>query len=435
MKTALIRNSAFTLGAQAVTVLAAFVSIPIAFRQLGTDRFGLLTLVWTLLSSAVLFDLGTAPAVARGTAASIVTDQGRRIRAILRAGIVMQLALGAFTALVIALFAAPLLALLNVPHAYRADGVLALYALALCMPTVMIAQSQQAVLQGLERFDLIAYIRTPVAVATYAIPAAGALAGWSIARMMFVILATRVAAVLITYAFYRATLPAQQEGASREELPGLFRYGRWIAISSALTSVLLYLDRFVLSGLHGLNAVAQYAAPYDAASKLMILPGSVGVAMFPSLSKDAARQQSGEAAARARAAGRTTMLLLIPIGALLVIIAAPLLRAWLGPQLQPEGIAAFRILVVATIFLAAATPYLVLIDAVGRSNIVAQYLMCELIGYVPVLVLAVWRFGVPGAAWAWVARNVALLLWSAWYVRRKIGNESSIATGQYAHAD
>lgn len=415
---ALVRNSAFNFGSQAAVVLAAFICVPITFRNLGTERFGLLTLVWSLLSYAIVFDLGTGPAVARATAGSLVSDEGRRIRTILRAGITIQIMLGVAAALLIATLAPTILTLLKVPAVYRQDAHLALFALAAAVPLVMIAQSQQAVLEGLERFDIIAYVRTPVAVANYAIPAYGALAGWTLARIMFFLLIARVLASAAMFLAYQSHLPPEREGAVRAEMRALFRFSRWLAISGALAQLLTYLDRFLLSAASGLNAVAQYGAPYDAASKLLAVPASIGVAMFPGMSKDAARSRHGEAVARSRAGARVTMLILTPVSIVLMVFAGPLLHLWLGPQLGPEGIAAFRILLLAMLFHAAAYPGVIMIEAFGRSDAVARYNLIELAGYVPLVIFAISRWGVAGAAWAWAARGAALMAWSMWYSTR-----------------
>ncbi|MGQ0560239.1 MAG: flippase [Gemmatimonadota bacterium] len=414
-----VRNSAFNLAGQGITLLAGLISIPIAFRHLGTERFGLLTLVWGMLSYAVVFDLGTGPAVARATAASLVQDQGARIGAIVRAGMSIQIGLGVAAAAGLVLFATLLIRLLNIPVAFQRETILAIYALAAGLPVILMAQSQQAVLEGLERFDLIAYIRTPVAVAAYAIPAYGAIVGWSVARIVVLVLASRVVAMILFYVMYLVVLPPAQNGAMREELRALFRYSRWLALSGVLTQLLIYLDRFVLSATSGLHAVAQYTAPYDAATKLLILPGSIGVAMFPGMAKDAARDRASDAKARSKAAGRTIMLIMLPICILLIAFAGPLLRLWLGPQLTSEGVNAFRILVLATFFHAAAYPPVILIEALGRSDVVARYYLLELAGYTPIMLFAIMRFGVAGAAGAWAVRTAALMLWSHWYVNRE----------------
>lgn len=433
--TTLLRNSAFNLGSYAAGTLTALVCIPITFRQLGAERFGLLMLIWGMLSYAIVFDFGTGPAVARATAASLVRDGGRRIAALFRAGVMMQLVLGVVGALLIVLLAPVLLELLSVPRIFRADARLALSAVALTLPIVLIGQSQQAVLEGLERFDLLAYVRVPVGVATYAIPAAGALLGWSLATMMFALFASRVLAGIGFHALYRNSLPDRQEGSSRAELPALFRYGRWLAVSGALTQLLQYVDRYLLSALHGLGAVAQYAAPYDAATKLLILPGSIGVAMFPGLAKDAARTETDAAIARSRVAGRMAIIVLLPVCVILFAFAGPILHMWLGPQLSDQGVAAFRVLLIAMLLHAMAYPPVIMIEAFGRSDVVARYYLVECAAYVPIAVLAIWQFGIAGAAWVWVARTVALLTWSTWYARRWLHAAQPATITEFADAN
>lgn len=413
-----IRNSAYNFGSQVISTLVALVCIPIAFRQLGTERFGLLSLAWSLLSYAIVFDLGTGPAVARATAASLATDAGRRIGAILRAGLTIQIALGMLAGVMVAAFATALLKMLNVPASLTTDATQTAWVIAAALPVVLIAQSFQAVLEGLERFDLIAWIRTPVAAGTFAFPAYGAVVGWPLWQMMLAILGARAAGVVVMFVAYRRTLPTNQNGTAKEELPGLFRYGRWLAVTGILTQLITYLDRFLLSALHGLSAVAHYAPPYDAAAKLLVLPGAVGVAMFPGMAQDAARERTAAAVTRSRAAMRFVVLVLAPICALLAILAEPLLQMWLGPEFGAEGITAFRILMLATLLHAASFAPVILIEAVGRSDAVARYHAAELLAYLPIVIWAIWRFGVAGAAWAWVARSAALLLWSSRYAKR-----------------
>jgi O-antigen/teichoic acid export membrane protein len=297
---------------------------------------------------------------------------------------------------------------------------MALYALAIGIPAVLAMQSLQAVLEGLERFDLLALARMPVAVLTYAVPAAGAVMGWPLARMILVIVLARAAATVVLYGFYRHSRPSEHEGRARDEWRGLYQYGRWLAVSGVLTQVLLYLDRFLLSAMHGLTAVAHYTAPYDAASKLLAIPGSIGVAMFPGLAKDKARDRREEALMRSRAAGRAIMMILIPLGIALIAAAAPLLRWWLGPDFGAEGIAAFRILVFAVLLHAAAFPPVIAIEAFGRSDAVARYYLIEILVYVPAAYLTIRAYGVTGAAWTWAARNAALMVWSHWYANRKL---------------
>lgn len=414
----LVRNSAFNLTTQIASVIAALVGIPIAFRILGPERFGLLTIAWSLLSYTILFDFGTGPAVARAVASSVARDHGTRIRAIAVAGAGIQLVLGAIGAILLLALSTQLLGWLNVPSQFMNEGRLSLYALALAVPVVLLTQSQQGMLEGLEKFDVIAYVRGPVAIATYAVPAIGALAGWSIAAMIFTIVATRALALAVMMVVNHRALPAGQHGNVRAEARGLFGYGKWLAVSGTIAQIMTYLDRFLLSSMHGLAAVAQYGAPYDAASKLLALPASIGNAMFPGMTKDAALDNHGAALDRTRKAARITLALLAPVALFAIVFAGPLLRFWLGDQIQGEGILAFQILIVAMALHAVAYPPIYLIEAFGRTDVVARFHIVELFIYVPVALYLIARSGVAGAAVAWALRGLAVMLWAHIYASR-----------------
>jgi O-antigen/teichoic acid export membrane protein len=414
----LVKNTAFNFSTQIISSVAALVCIPIAFRHLGVERFGLLTLAWSLLSYTILFDLGTGPAVARGVSASIAQDNGSRIRAILRAAALIQLSLGLIGALLIVGLTPHLLDWLNIPPVYRADGRLTLYALALAVPVVLLSQSQTAVLEAMERFDIVAYVRAPTALATYVVPAIGALAGWSIAAVIFIIVCTRILALGVLSAAHAGAVPANQHGVVRDEALALFRFSRWLAISVTIAQVMSYLDRFMLSNMHGLAAVAQYGAPYDAASKMLALPASVGNAMFPGMTRDAALDQHAAALQRSRKAAGAMLLLIAPLCIIAVMLAGWFLELWLGPQIQAEGIAAFRILIVAMAFHAVAYPPIYAIEAFGRADAVARYHVVELVLYLPAAIALIMRFGVVGAAAAWALRGLALMVWSHTYAGR-----------------
>lgn len=61
--TRLARNGVFNIIGQGVPLLAAFFAIPRLIHGLGTDRFGVLTLVWMVIGYFSLFDLGLGRAL------------------------------------------------------------------------------------------------------------------------------------------------------------------------------------------------------------------------------------------------------------------------------------------------------------------------------------------------------------------------------------
>src|ERR1700693_1685271 len=61
----LARNTLLNLAGQTAPLMIAVVAIPLLVRNLGVDRFGLLTIGWALVGSFSLFDLGLGRAMTK----------------------------------------------------------------------------------------------------------------------------------------------------------------------------------------------------------------------------------------------------------------------------------------------------------------------------------------------------------------------------------
>lgn len=67
-------------------------------------------------------------------------------------------------------------------------------------------------------------------------------------------------------------------------LKRLFRYGGWVTISNIISPILASMDRFILSHIQGASKISFYTVPNELVTRLGIVPGSLGKAVFPKLS-------------------------------------------------------------------------------------------------------------------------------------------------------
>ena len=408
-----------------IAVAAAVICLPIAFRNLGTETFGVLMLLWSILAYAALLDFGVGRGVARATATAVGRGDQSGLPGIIRFATRIQFGLGLVAGVILIIAAPVIMRALHIPAHLSSDANTAILAVALSLPVLLIVQSQQGLMEGLQRFDIVAYVRTPVSVATYAIPAIGAVLSWSLATIFAVLLLARLSAAIVLFIIYRSIIPTRgAQAPSTDELREMFRFGSWLTVSAVIIGFMSYGDRFVIAAIRGVGDVAQYAAPYDLAAKLLLIPGSIGAVLFPTLSSVAATSPLASAVERSRAAGRVTLLVVLPLSVVLIAIAGPLLKFWLGPGITNEAVTVFRILVGATCLHALSFAHVVLIEAWGKSSTIAKYHLAELPVYAVVLVIAVHAAGIIGAATAWAIRSIWLVIWANYYVK---GWQSSMA--------
>ena len=72
----LARNTIYSLIGQGAPLLVAVFAIPQLIKGLGTDRFGILTLAWMVLSYFSLFDLGLGRALTQLVAEKLGKESG-----------------------------------------------------------------------------------------------------------------------------------------------------------------------------------------------------------------------------------------------------------------------------------------------------------------------------------------------------------------------
>jgi O-antigen/teichoic acid export membrane protein len=419
---ALARNTFYNLLGQAIPLLVGVVAIPVATHFLGAARFGLLALIWAMLGYAVALDLGLGRATTKYVAEYLSLGSYAELRRVTGLTVASQTALGALGGLGLGLASGWLTSVLGIPAGLHGEARAALIALAVSVPFVALSASLRGVLEGAQRFDLANLIRAPLAVAGFAVPAVAAPLGATLPTIVLVLLGVRLVACWALARAVRRSLPEfrWELRPSWAALRPLLAYGGWVSVSNAIAPLLSYLERFLLASLAGVAAVAYYAAPFEAVTRLLIVPASLAGALFPLVSAIAAHTEPGRAPERL--VGRAFLYLLpavaLPAG-LVALFSSPLLRLWLGDAYAANGAAALAILAAGVVVNGLAhLPHAYLL-ARGRPDVPAMFHLLELPLYAAAAWLLIESHGIAGAALAWTLRvtvDAALLGGAMWWM-------------------
>ena len=115
----------------------------------------------------------------------------------------------------------------------------------------------------------------------------------------------------------------------------LFAFSGWLALSGVLFTVISSLDRMFIGNLVDIKAVGYYAAPFEAISRLGIIPGSLSLVLFPAFSY---LNGGGDREATEKIFSRSVKYLLVLAGTpliLLVFFAKDFLRFAAGGRFRP----------------------------------------------------------------------------------------------------
>jgi O-antigen/teichoic acid export membrane protein len=399
------QHTALNIMGLAVPFLVAFLLLPVITRSLGPARFGMLGLAWAILEYLTLFDLGLNRATVKFASEAIASGRDE-VSQIAIISLVSQVSLALLVGVVVAIIS-PIIAsrVFNIPPELIGEATGVFRVIGLSLPVVLCLTSLRGVLEAAQRFGISNAIKIPSSAASVVIPAICAPLGMGLQWILLIVLLARFLTCCVLAIAVRRNVPGFRWEWPRDwsRLTKLFTFGGWVAVSSVVSPILVYIDRFALGAIIGVASVAYYVGPYEAVTKLLLLPISLATALFPALSGSLLKNRdSGQALFSS--ALRNVLLILLPPLAMLAIFAPEILGLWLGADYAIESAMPLRILAFGVLINGLAQTPFTFLQASGRPDLTAKFHLSELVLHLPLTWFLVTRFGVTGAAIAWLVR-------------------------------
>jgi O-antigen/teichoic acid export membrane protein len=381
-----------------VPLVAAFLLIPWIMRLFGNERFGYISLFWTLIGTFSIFDLGISRAlthiVAKGTPSSL--------SATVPSLLLITLALG--------LLGSGCLLLLGntyVEAAGHADSSLAselkssIPWIAGAIPLATVGGALRGILEGQHRFAWVNFVKVTLGVLGFAALFASPYIAPGLVGVAVVMFGIRLLMLVMLLNALSGIQAVTLRRLQLKELPRVFAFGGWVTISNVLSPVLLYLDRLILGAMVVPLALTAYAIAFEVSSRLMFIPGAIAGVLFAVISADHAPRVL-------RRDIRASYRILLPIFIIPCIVgiafAHTLLALWVDRDVAEVASPLLQILLVGVIANGLGHIPFAFIQARGHPDITAKFHIIEAVAYVPALIVLAQIYGVMGAAIAWSAR-------------------------------
>ncbi|HEV8217101.1 MAG TPA: flippase [Gemmatimonadaceae bacterium] len=399
-------NSLLNAVGQGVPILVAIGSVPLLLRGLGTERTGLLTLSWSVIGYASLFDFGLGRALTQVVAErrhqqATSHDLPRVVSSALAAMLLIGCAAG-MVMLVLARWAAT--SGLNVSPELQSETLAAARLLAIGIPIVVLTSGFRGILEGYERFDLANAVRVPIGISTFLGPVIAMPFTHSLAWAVGVLLGARVAGLVALIALVNRVAPelSWRTSMTRSSLGPVMRFGAWMTVSNILSPLMSSADRFFISAMISASVVAYYTAPYEMVTRLMAMMAlAVATSLFPAFARAA---DVADARALLMRGLRLITTTFVPAIVLVLALAPTILRLWLGDTFARESSTVLRILAVGILMNGFAQAPFAMIQARGRADLTAKIHLAELPFYVTSVLYLIRVRGIEGAAIAWTLR-------------------------------
>jgi O-antigen/teichoic acid export membrane protein len=400
----IVRHTLFNLIGLGAPLLVAIACIPPLIHGLGVERFGLLTLIWAVVSYFGLFDLGLGRSLTQQVSVALAMQDRASLGPLIGTATILLAGLGILAGVVMALLAPWGVDLIQ-GVSDRAEVIHATYAMAVAMPAIVLTAAFRGLLEARHAFGLINLIRVPMGVYTFVGPL---LAMWwlgpQLALIAWVLVIGRIIGCVV-HGWFAWRLMRPDLGGNlvftAEKARLLGSAGGWMTVTNVVSPFMGYVDRFLIGALISPAAVAYYATPQEIVTRLNIIPGALTAVLFPTFAATTNAPQLRRLFLRATS---WLALIMLPIPVLMVVLAHPFLAWWIGSDFAAQSAMVFQVLAIGMfINCLAHIPY-ALLQGTGHAHVVALVHLIELPLFIVLVVGLVSHFGYPGAAYAWFIR-------------------------------
>jgi len=419
------KNTIWNLAGSSTPLIAAALFIPYTLNHLGNESFGVLTLIWALIGYFSLFDMGVGRALTYELSRLRDVSSTSEISLTLKAGLILTFFAGLFGAIVM-LVLAPYLAKswLGIAPDIQEDVLLSFQIAAIGVLPTTITSGLRGALEGLNRFSTSNLNKITLGFLMFTLPAISIeLHGdklWTIT--LYLVLARLIVALMAMKQlwFY---ISLSSAGLIRSHIKPLVNYGVWVTVTGIVSPLMVYGDRFFVSAIVGAAQLPFYAIPQEGMQRLLIIPAALSGALLPQL----ASLNLVNAANTYKSNYKRVTIVMFYLCLLVAVLAYPSLAWWISSEFAQNALPIVLILSIGIWLNSMASVPYTLIHAMGNPKITALFHLAELVLYILILWWLTSRYGLVGAAIAWVGRvalDLILLHFEANKILRNINVRS-----------
>lgn len=405
-------------------LIIAFISIPVLINELGVARFGVLTIIWAVVSYFGLFDLGLGRAVTQQVAIALSENRHDRLDMIVGTSSAIMAGLGIVGGVVL-LAAANLLADNLAIDSGTEEVKRSFYWMAVAMPAIVLTSGYRGILEASGRFALVNMIRVPMGAFTYGGPLVAVWLGFAqLDEIAGVLAVGRIAACVIHAGFALQNIGGRiGHGRLDRELVGpLLKFGGWLSVMNLFGPLIGYIDRFIIGIVIGPQAAAYFVTPQEVATKVSLIPMAVSSAIFPNFAASGQKEAKDVASQINRYSALNGIITFFPALAI-ALFSHEIISLWIGAEFANSTSIYLSIFAFGCFVNSLAHVPLTYIIARNGSKKGSLLYFCEAVVYAFAIYAAALHSGLLACVWVWLARIVfdtlAFYLMAIWQTRSR----------------
>ncbi len=331
----LVLNAAANWTGYVAQLAVAFFLCPIFVHRLGDDRYGIWSLVESILAYLTLLDMGVAASLVRYTSRFEATGDRENLNRVFSTSLLIFAAAGLLAFLVVFGLAAAGIGLLHVPPPLRAETTWTLVLLGVNLAIGLPLGVFPSMLDGLGRYPTRTAIRTAGLLARVPLSLAVLGGDGGMLRLAWVVTITTVlehVALAVALHLYLPHLRFRVRLIDRAGLRTIWGYSVHAFVAMLAGRISFQTDALVI----GSFLAPQYITFFVIAARLTENAKNclraVTAVLTPAVSTWEARRDDGAIRRVLLDGTRWVLWVILPIQAGLIVLGRPFLALWMGPE-------------------------------------------------------------------------------------------------------
>ena len=290
-------------------------------------------------------------------------------------------------------------------------------------PTILVAAATMlvywpsrvgvAALNGLERYDLSAWIQIATGLAMLACIAALARAHASVVMLtgVFGILASAEGVLAAALAWRPLGIDRTWMSGSwfrGEQMRAVLGFSVAAFMIGVSATLLNGFDRAIVGGIVGAAAIVTYELAQRPYAAVQTIAGIAGIALISPVARLAALGQRERARALVLVASLVSVAITAPLAVLVMVLARPFVVAWLGPHYAPDAVF-IDVFVSISVFNCCSSALSSALYGIGQLRRYAWIVIVMSIVSLPLSVLLTIQWGTVGVIWGTVIPSACAL--------------------------
>lgn len=396
------KDTTYNLLGTGIPLVVAAGAIPFLLTSMGNEKFGILILIWALIGYFGLFDFGIGRALTFEVSRRIKDTSPVDLSRIIQTGLGLTVLTGMVGGLAVYYLLAPNAASwLKLSASENSTAQLTFTIAALGIIPTTLTSGLRGALEGLNRFRESNINRCTLGTLMFLVPALLVyFTEFDLPLLATGLILTRYVVCAMALVQLRMYLRGPYS-VQKIEVRSLLNYGMWMTLSSLISALMVYGDRFFVSATVGAQALPLYAIPQEGLQKLLIIPAALAGALIPRFAVMTSKPDLETAYSVNITRVALSMLCVCVFASISV---SPILKHWISEDFSKATSDLVVILCVGIWWNSLAQIPFAALQARGFAKVVGLIHSIELIVYLLLIYLLTEKWGVVGAAMAWSAR-------------------------------